>query len=200
MSTDTLADTTSTSRYKMASLSAQSCSDCATKGGSPAALEEDIVAKNLALLCPLWTITNSPSNDDGKALSKSFVTRNFASALDYLNRAGAVAEAQGHHPDLHITGYRTVKVVVYTHSTGGLCLNDFILASRLDLLQIVGLFCSLTLTQLLVLFNTNVSFFYFHILFLTFFISVSSSSLLLTPTKTTLLSIDLRSFLAGFQS
>jgi 4a-hydroxytetrahydrobiopterin dehydratase len=152
----------------MASLSEQSCSDCATKGGSPAALEEDIVAKYLALLCPLWTITNSPSNDDGKALSKSFVTRNFASALDYLNRAGAVAEAQGHHPDLHITRYRTVKVVVYTHSTGGLCLNDFILASRFDLLEIVGIICSLTLTQLLL---THYSILTFHSFVFTYTLS-----------------------------
>ena len=42
------------------------------------------------------------------------------------------AEAEGHHPDLHITQYRNVKVEVYTHSVGGLCLNDFILAAKLD--------------------------------------------------------------------
>jgi 4a-hydroxytetrahydrobiopterin dehydratase len=72
------------------------------------------------------------SPKQGKALSREFVCRNFATALLYLNKAGAIAEEQGHHPDLHITGYRTVTTVVYTHSTGGLCLNDFILASKLD--------------------------------------------------------------------
>jgi 4a-hydroxytetrahydrobiopterin dehydratase len=123
-------------KSQMASLSEQSCAKCATKGGSPSALSEETVAQHKATLCTTWTIVNSPSNDEGQALSRSFVCRNFTAALDYLNRAGVVAEAQGHHPDLHITAYRTVTVVVYTHSTGGLCLNDFILASKLDQLEI----------------------------------------------------------------
>ena len=109
---------------------------CGTATACPSALSEESVAQHKAQLCTTWTVVKSPSNDEGQALSRSFVCRNFTAALDYLNRAGAVAEAQGHHPDLHITAYRTVTVVVYTHSTGGLCLNDFILASKLDQLSI----------------------------------------------------------------
>jgi len=52
--------------------------------------------------------------------------------LNWVVAAGAVAEAEGHHPELHITQYRTVKVEIFTHSMEGLCLNDFILAAKLD--------------------------------------------------------------------
>ena len=116
----------------LASLSEQNCTACATKGGTPSALSQSVIAQHKSALCPTWTIIDSPSNDNGQALSRTFVCKNFTSALDYLNSAGAVAELEGHHPDLHITGYRTVTVVVYTHSTGGLCLNDFVLAAKLD--------------------------------------------------------------------
>ena len=120
----------------MASLRAQSCEACATKGGSPEALPSLVVTEKMSQLCPLWEIVNSPSDDQGQALSRSFTCKNFATAMDYLTRAGVVAETEGHHPDLAITAYRTVTTVVYTHSTGGLCTNDFVLASKLDALDI----------------------------------------------------------------
>ena len=47
-------------------------------------------------------------------------------------RVGDVAEAEGHHPDLHLTDYRSVRVDVWSHSVGGLTLNDFILAAKID--------------------------------------------------------------------
>lgn len=46
-----------------------------------------------------WTLS-----DDETMISKELKTKNFVKALDYLNLIGKVAEAQGHHPDLHITG------------------------------------------------------------------------------------------------
>ena len=47
-------------------------------------------------------------------------------ALDAVNKFGAIAEAQNHHPNLHIVSYRTVIVELYTFSVKGLALNDFI--------------------------------------------------------------------------
>lgn len=50
---------------------------------------------------PRWSLSA-----DGKALSRKFVARNFKSALAFFNDAGEVAEAEGHHPDFHLTNYR----------------------------------------------------------------------------------------------
>ena len=52
--------------------------------------------------------------------------------MAFLNAAATIAEDQGHHPDLHVTGYRNVAVELYTHSVGGLTDNDFIVAAELD--------------------------------------------------------------------
>ena len=46
------------------------------------------------------------------------------------------AEADGHHPDLHIEGYRNVSVELWTHAIGGLSENDFIVAAKIDELPI----------------------------------------------------------------
>eukprot|EP00606_Chrysophyceae_sp_TOSAG23-5_P001566 GSChrysophyteH2.ASY1.ANO1.511.1 assembled CDS len=53
-------------------------------------------------------------------LERSFVTKNFQCALDFMVAAGAVAESRGHHPDLHLTSYRNVRVVVYSHGLSAL--------------------------------------------------------------------------------
>ena len=120
----------------MTYLRAQTCEACASKGGLPQGLSKETVDLFKSDLCPLWKIINSPSDDQGQALSRSFTCKNFAVAMSYLTRAGEIAEAEGHHPDLHITSYRTVTTVVYTHSNGGLCKNDFVLAAKLDSLDI----------------------------------------------------------------
>jgi 4a-hydroxytetrahydrobiopterin dehydratase len=49
-----------------------------------------------------------------------------------VNQIGELAEADGHHPDLHITGYRKLKIDLTTHAIGGLSENDFILAAKID--------------------------------------------------------------------
>ena len=66
------------------------------------------------------------------AISRKFTARNFQSALDCINAMGNVAEREGHHPDFHLTSYRNVEVVLYTHSLGGVSANDVALAKMLD--------------------------------------------------------------------
>ena len=56
-------------------------------------------------LCPSWRVTS-----DGKAIERSFVAKNFKEALNAINGYGEAAERLGHHPDLHITSYRTVTI------------------------------------------------------------------------------------------
>jgi 4a-hydroxytetrahydrobiopterin dehydratase len=56
--------------------------------------------------------------------------------MGFFNRVAEVAEADGHHPDLHIEGYRNLSIALWTHAIGGLSENDFILAAKIDQLEI----------------------------------------------------------------
>ena len=64
-------------------------------------------------------------------LSKEYRFANFAEALAFVNRVGAVAEAEGHHPDINF-GWGYARLQVYTHAIDGLSESDFILAARID--------------------------------------------------------------------
>jgi len=68
---------------------------------------------------------------DAKKISKEFTFKNFLEAMHFANTVAQVAEAEGHHPDLHI-GWGKVVVETSTHSIGGLSENDFILAAKID--------------------------------------------------------------------
>jgi 4a-hydroxytetrahydrobiopterin dehydratase len=52
--------------------------------------------------------------------------------MELLNRVAEIAESEQHHPDLHLTGYRNVRIELTTHAIGGLSENDFILAAKVD--------------------------------------------------------------------
>jgi 4a-hydroxytetrahydrobiopterin dehydratase len=68
---------------------------------------------------------------DEHHLHKVFPYPDFQKALDFLNRAGAIAEEQGHHPDI-LLAWGKAEVTVYTHKIQGLTESDFILAAKLD--------------------------------------------------------------------
>jgi 4a-hydroxytetrahydrobiopterin dehydratase len=73
---------------------------------------------------------------DGKSIRREWRVKDFATALDFFQRIGRIAEDQDHHPDLHLTGYRSVAVELSTHAIGGLSENDFILAAKIDQLPV----------------------------------------------------------------
>jgi 4a-hydroxytetrahydrobiopterin dehydratase len=64
-------------------------------------------------------------------LGKTFLFPDFQSALDFVNRVGAVAEEAGHHPDVHLAWGR-VDVETWTHDAGGLTEKDYDLAAKID--------------------------------------------------------------------
>jgi len=64
-------------------------------------------------------------------LAKDYKFANFADALAFVNRVGAVAEAEGHHPDISF-GWGYARIKIYTHAIGGLSESDFILAAKID--------------------------------------------------------------------
>jgi 4a-hydroxytetrahydrobiopterin dehydratase len=69
---------------------------------------------------------------DGKRLRKQLTCKHFLDAVQRIQRIAPIAEAEDHHPDLHLTGYRTLTIELSTHAIGGLSENDFILAAKID--------------------------------------------------------------------
>ncbi len=65
---------------------------------------------------------------------REFKFGDFKKALAFVNKVGAIAESEGHHPDIHVY-YSKVVLELYTHSIGGLSQNDFILAAKIDALR-----------------------------------------------------------------
>ena len=69
---------------------------------------------------------------DGKMIRKTVVCKDFLDAVGLIDRIAPVAEAEDHHPDLHLTRYKRLTIELSTHSIGGLSENDFILAAKID--------------------------------------------------------------------
>ncbi|HEV7764386.1 MAG TPA: 4a-hydroxytetrahydrobiopterin dehydratase [Thermoanaerobaculia bacterium] len=69
---------------------------------------------------------------DGYHLEKEFTFPDFAQALAFTNRVGAIAEEQGHHPDIHLS-WGKARVTTWTHDTDGLTRSDFELAAKIQL-------------------------------------------------------------------
>jgi len=69
---------------------------------------------------------------DGARLRRAIKCRDFTDAVGLINRIAEVAQAEDHHPDLHLTGYRRLTIELSTHSIGGLSENDFIVAAKID--------------------------------------------------------------------
>ncbi|PQO32573.1 4a-hydroxytetrahydrobiopterin dehydratase [Bremerella cremea] len=74
-----------------------------------------------------WYLTH-----DGQRIRKDWTVKNFMAGMNFFNKVAEIAEEDGHHPDLHIAGYRNVSIELWTHAIGGLSENDFILAAKID--------------------------------------------------------------------
>ncbi len=107
-------------------LSEKRCVAC--EGGVPPLSPEQL--RVLLPQVPGWEVSA-----DGTLLSRDYVCRDFAEALAFLEQVGALSEAEGHHPDLHLTGYRHLRIELYTHAIGGLSENDLILAAKINTLR-----------------------------------------------------------------
>lgn len=82
----------------------------------------------LAAEVPGWRIV------DDHHLTREFRFPDFLSALQFVNRAGELAEREQHHPDIFLT-WGKARFEIWTHSVGGLSENDFILAAKIDALK-----------------------------------------------------------------
>ncbi len=95
---------------------------CLPSHGSMSPLSAEEVA-GLAAALPDWEV--------GTRLAKAWQFPDFSQALDFVNRIGALADAEDHHPDLFLS-WGQVRVELWTHVANGLTENDFILAAKID--------------------------------------------------------------------
>jgi 4a-hydroxytetrahydrobiopterin dehydratase len=80
----------------------------------------------LARDIPLWSLGT-------QAIEREFRFGSFREAMEFANQVANIANEQDHHPDIFIS-YDKVRLVLSTHKIGGLSLNDFIVAAKIDLL------------------------------------------------------------------
>ncbi len=104
-------------------LTQKKCQPCEGMGKP---LTKDEATKRLSQI-PGWQVDTS-----GKLLFREFIMKNFLAAVRLISEIAKVAEAENHHPDLHLTGYRKLKVDLSTHTIGGISENDFILAAKIN--------------------------------------------------------------------
>lgn len=69
---------------------------------------------------------------EDKKLEKEFKFKNFKEALLFINKVGAIAEEEGHHPDINLHNWNRVTLTLSTHAIGGLSLNDFIVGRKIN--------------------------------------------------------------------
>ncbi len=106
----------------MSELAAKSCVPCA--GGVPPLTEEEWRGF-LAEVHDDWRVV------DGHHLERSIGFSNFLDPLNLANDVGALAEREGHHPDL-LVRWGELKVMIWTHKIDGLTESDFVLAAKID--------------------------------------------------------------------
>jgi 4a-hydroxytetrahydrobiopterin dehydratase len=107
----------------MSQLAEKSCVAC--RGDVPALKGEALHALSHQL--PNWQVM------DEHHITRSFTFPDFQQALDFVNRVGAVAEEQGHHPDI-LLSWGKAEITLWTHKVNGLTESDFIMAAKIDTL------------------------------------------------------------------
>jgi 4a-hydroxytetrahydrobiopterin dehydratase len=105
-------------------LAEKHCVPC--RGGVPPLQGPDL--ERFAGQVPDWQVVQ------GHHLVRSFGFPDFLTALAFVNRAGAIAEQEGHHPDLYLS-WGKVEVHIWTHKIDGLTESDFILAAKIDRIE-----------------------------------------------------------------
>ncbi|HBV00798.1 MAG TPA: 4a-hydroxytetrahydrobiopterin dehydratase [Candidatus Taylorbacteria bacterium] len=108
----------------MENLINKKCIPC--EGGMP-----HLMANEIETLCkevPEWEVK------DWHELKRRFKFKNFVEALAFVNKVGALAESEGHHPDISF-GWGYVEITLFTHAVDGLSENDFILAVKINSLS-----------------------------------------------------------------
>jgi 4a-hydroxytetrahydrobiopterin dehydratase len=106
----------------MSELTQKTCTPC--RGGVPPIAGDE--ARSYLEDMPGWELL-----EQGKRIERTYKFKNFKAALDFVDRVGALAEEEQHHPDITFGwGYATISL--YTHKIQGLHENDFIMAAKIN--------------------------------------------------------------------
>jgi len=106
----------------MSTLASKTCVPC--RGDVPALKGANL--HNLSHQLPNWTVV------DEHHITRTFTFPDFQKALAFVNRIGAVAEEENHHPDLCLHGWNHLRIELYTHTADGISENDLIMAAKFN--------------------------------------------------------------------
>lgn len=109
----------------MTELTAQRCEPC--EGGVKPMTREE-AERLMDRLDEDWSLT-----EDGTEIHRDFFFKGFNKTMGFVNAVAWIANSEGHHPDLEV-GWGHCLVRYTTHAIGGLSLNDFICAAKIDAL------------------------------------------------------------------
>jgi 4a-hydroxytetrahydrobiopterin dehydratase len=98
---------------------------CVACRGGTLPMESERARQMLKELASGWELNQA------RHLERTYAFKNFAQALEFADKLGAIAEAEGHHPDLYIS-WGKCRVEVWTHKIKGLTESDFYLAAKAD--------------------------------------------------------------------
>ena len=104
------------------SLTQKTCIPC--QGGIPPLTPDE--AKTFLDQVPGWEL-----NETSDRLNRNISFDDFVASLDFVNKVGALAEEEGHHPDISF-GWGYANIVLFTHKIQGLHENDFIMAAKIN--------------------------------------------------------------------
>jgi 4a-hydroxytetrahydrobiopterin dehydratase len=102
-------------------LADKKCIPC--RGGTPPLKGKELEALHKSV--PKWTVSKEHH------LTREYKFPDFAKALEFVNKVGAVAEEQGHHPDI-LLAWGKAEITLWTHKIDGLTESDFIMAAKID--------------------------------------------------------------------
>ncbi len=105
-------------------LTQQHCEPC--EGGVKPMTEDQ--AQAMMAKVPGWDLKGD------RSIERTFKFKNFVASMDFVNKVAALAESEGHHPDIAIS-YNKVALTLSTHAIGGLSTNDFIVAAKINALR-----------------------------------------------------------------
>jgi 4a-hydroxytetrahydrobiopterin dehydratase len=105
----------------MTELAEKKCVPC--RGGVPPLKGTELAALHKSI--QQWNVVNEHH------LQREFKFPDFKQALQFVNKVGALAEEQGHHPDI-LLAWGKAGITLWTHKIDGLTESDFIMAAKID--------------------------------------------------------------------